>query len=123
MNLIEEAVFSSTTYWGIGFFDYREISHKVKMSIKEVGKRHRQKYKQKGIIPIPVLKAFWHLGCLPGEDMPQQGMRVLVLVEYLKSGNYRDRASSEKGRWLYDSIIKDELCGPGMQLFRWPEQE
>ncbi len=58
-----------------------------------------------------MLEAFWLLGFLPDKEVPHQGMRILALTEYLSQGNFKDEESLEKGQWLYEQIIKDELIG------------
>lgn len=120
MSLLSNAILSSITRGGIGFFEYDTIPHDVKFALKAVTKRQRRKFKQYGIVPVPVLEAFWHLGLLPGKEAPQKGMKISSLSEYLKQGNFQNQASLDKGRWLYEKIIKDELIGPVTKRYRRP---
>ncbi len=123
MSFLSTAVNSSVTWDGIGLFKYERLSHGVKSSLKSVTKRQRHKFKKYGVVPQPVLEALWSLGFLPEKEAPQQGMKISTLTAYLQQGNFQDQASLDKGRWLYEEIVKDEFGGPAMKQFRWDNEK
>lgn len=120
MSFLSTAVNSSATWDGIGFFKYEWLSHGIKSSLKSVTKRQRQKFKKYGVVPQPVLEALWYLGFLPEKEAPQQGMKISSLLEYLEHGNFQNQAILDKGRWLYEKIVKDEFIGPDVKQYRRP---
>jgi hypothetical protein len=111
MSILSDAVFSSVEWNGRGMFNFDRIPFRVKMTLKSTTKRQMWKFRKKGIVPVTVLEALWFLGFLPGVEAPKEGMRVLVLTEYLRLGEYRNEMNFEKGQWLYKIILKEEVVG------------
>lgn len=79
--------------------------------LKTVTKMQRKKFERYGLVPVPVLEAMWHLGWLPGDKAPEQGMRILALTGYLRQGRYKSAQAAENGRWLYEKIMQEEVIG------------
>lgn len=113
MGIITAAVFASTYWNGVGFFKFDVIPFKAKEALKAVTKRQRHKFKRYGIIPLPVLEALWHMGLLPGEELPTNGMKLSSLIEFLRQGEYRDQQHRETAKWLYSEIINKEMYASG----------
>lgn len=111
LSLLSKMVFCSTSYRGRLYEDYSSLPKAVQGELKAVTKAQRHKFKKYGVVPLPVLTALWHLGYLPGKTAPVQGMKVLTLTEYLRSGRFLNQQAAEKGSWLYQQIIKEEVIG------------
>ena len=47
MSLLEDGVFSSTSYHGRGMFRFDRIGYKNKKLLKEINQRQRNKFKEK----------------------------------------------------------------------------
>ncbi len=100
---------SSKTGWKAEYL--RGMSKQVQEILKSVTKMQRRKFERYRLVPVPVLEAMWHLGWLPGDKVPEQGMKILVLTEYLRQGQYKNEQTKENGKWLYETIIKEEVIG------------
>lgn len=88
-----------------------EFTEQVQEKLKSVTKMQRRKFERYGVVPVPVLEAIWHLGWLPGDKAPEQGMRILALTEYLRQGRYKSAQAAENGSWLYETIMREEVIG------------
>ena len=115
MSILTDGVFSSTSYFGRGDFQFDQISYKHKILLKSISKRQRARFNKYGTVPRQLLKVLWELGYVPGEDAPQEGMRIPALLEFLGRGPYQNKNHQLRGEWLYEKIIKEEL----MSKPRW----
>ena len=89
-----------------------EFTEPIQEILKSVTKGQRHKFKEKEIVPIPVLKAMWHLLWLPGHKAPEHGMKILDLTEYLfKNRSYKNEQVEKNAKWLYQTIVKEDVKG------------
>lgn len=96
MSILNDAVFSSVTTDGRGFFSFNELDlHQVQL-LKSITKRQRAKFKKKDIIPLNALLVLHELKMLPGPT-PTRSMKILELTDMLGGG------------WLYEQIVRQEL--------------
>jgi hypothetical protein len=100
---------SSRTGRMIEYFD--GMPKRVQEILKSVTQLQRRKFRRRDLVPVPVLEAMWHLGWLPGDRAPGQGMEILALTEYLRQGLYKSSQAAEIGHWLYETIVKEEMIG------------
>ena len=109
MSILEDGVFSSTSYHGRGMFRFNRISYEHKMLLKSITKKQRRKYRNHKLIPWQLLSVLWGLGYIPGEKRPIEGMRVRVFLEFLRNGQYRDEKNRALGVWLHDKVEQEEF--------------
>lgn len=83
----------------------------VQEILKSVTKIQRRKFKRYDLVPVPVLEAMWHLIWLPGDKVPEQGMKILDLTEYLLKGSYKNEQVRKNAKWLYETIVKEDVIG------------
>jgi hypothetical protein len=129
MSILEDCVFSSTSYHGRGMFVFDRISDEQKLLLKTITKRQRRKFISHRLIPRQVLQILWDLDYLPGENGPDQGMRIPVLLKVLREGKYRDETNRARGILLHDKIDQEEYpskiitnetliqCGQSKKIF------
>ena len=111
MALLEDGVFSSTSYLGLGQFRFDCISYEHKMLIKSIKPRQRKKFSQLRLVPWQLLHVLWDMDFLPTENKPTEGMRVPALLNLLREGQYRDEKQRARGVLLHDTIEAEE-SGP-----------
>ncbi|MBW2609184.1 MAG: hypothetical protein JRC68_02440 [Deltaproteobacteria bacterium] len=109
MSLLDQGVFSSVSYNGIGPFRFDIISYQHKKLLKSIVKRQRSKYKKYDLVPWQLLQIFWEWGFLPGEEMPKEGMKIPVLLEFLNQGEYTNDRHRKRCEWLYERISRDRI--------------
>jgi hypothetical protein len=115
--ILHDAVFSSTSWNGLGIFQFDKIPSKVKFVLKATTKRQRHKFKEFGIVPVPVLEAMWLLHWLPGDKAPTDGMRIKKLTEFLRKDGFSKKRhnkspqAAENGKWLWKTIVEEEFKG------------
>ena len=107
MSLLDDLIFSSCDYHGRGMFRFGQISFQIK--IKSINGRQRKKFKKLGLIPQPALEVLWDLEFLPGEIAQGEGMRIPLLMSFLKNGRFRNQQNKANGLWLLEKIIKEEI--------------
>lgn len=108
MSILKDGVFASVSYHGNRMFRFDRISYEHKMLLKSITQRQRRKFIVSGLIPKQVLQVLWDWDYLPGKEKPQEGMRIKVLLEFLRSGTYRSKKNHANGVWLRDIIDKEE---------------
>jgi len=108
MSILEDGVNSSISYFGRGMFRFDRISDEQKLLLKTITKRQRRKFREKRLIPRQLLQVFWDLDYLPGENRPDEGMRIPVLLNFLREGKYRDETNRARGILLHDKIDQEE---------------
>ena len=109
MSILTDGVFSSISYFGRGDFQFDRISYKHKMLLKSISKKQRVRFKKLGTVPKQLLTVLWELGYVPGEEAPQEGMRIQALLEFLDRGPYHNRKHQLQCSWFYERIVKEEL--------------
>lgn len=109
MSILTDGVFSSISYFGRGDFQFDRISYKHKMLLKSISKRQRARFKKFGTVPKQLLTIFWELGYVPGEEAPNEGMRIHALLELIDRGPYQNKIHKLRCTWLYEKIVKEEL--------------
>jgi hypothetical protein len=109
MSILTDGVFSSISYFGRGDFQFDQISYEHKMLLKSISKRQRARFKKFGTVPKQLLILFWELGYVPGDEAPQEGMRIQALLELLDRGPYQNRTHQLRCSWFYETIVKEEL--------------
>ena len=110
MALLEDGVFSSTSYRGLGQFRFDCIPYEHKMLLKSIKPRQRKKFNNLGLVPWQLLHVLWDMDFLPTEKRPQEGMRIPALLKLLREGQYRDDKQRARGVLLHDTI-DEELPG------------
>lgn len=111
MTFLQQLVFCSISYRGRVFQDYSTLPYKVQMFLKSVTQKQRHKFREFGIVPLPVLSALWQMGFLPYDRAPERGMKIPVLTEYLCTDKYKTDQAADRGQWLYAQIIQEEFIG------------
>jgi hypothetical protein len=118
MSILEDGVLSSKSYHGRGMFRFDRISNMHKKLIKEITQRQRRKFirqsRDKKVIPWRLLYVLWDLGYLPGENRPDEGMRIPVLLNFLREEEYRDERNRTRGILLHDIIDQEEYPSQNM---------
>lgn len=109
MSTLEDGVLSSKSYHGRGMFRFDRISYDHKMLLKKITQRQRKKFREKRLIPWQLLQVFWDLDYLPGENRPDESMRISVLEKFLREGKYRDIRNRARGILLHDKIDQEEF--------------
>ena len=109
MSILTDGVFSSISYFGRGDFQFDQISYEHKMLLKSISKRQRARFKKFGTVPNQLLTIFWELGYVPGEEAPNEGMRIPALLKLLDQGPYQNKNHKLRCAWLYEKIVKEEL--------------
>jgi hypothetical protein len=109
MSILKDGVKTSTSYHGLRMFKYACISYDHKMLLKSITRRQRSKFKKYKLIPSQVLQFFWDRGYLPGEERPNEGMRLKEFLKFLQKGQYRDETNRARGIWLHDKIEQEEF--------------
>ena len=118
MNIIEDGVFTKTSYFGRGVYRFDSISYDHKILLQSISKRQRAKYIRYGIVPQQLLVVLWENGYLPGVSRPTEGMRIAKLLDMLKEGKYLNKRHGDRGIWLYEQIVQDELMPTKRRLKR-----
>ena len=108
MSLLEDGVFSSTSYRGLGLFRFDSISYAQKKLLKSIKPRQRRKFKNNGLVPWQLLHVLWDMDFLPTKNRPQEGMRIPDLLKLLREGRYRDDKQRARGILLHDKIDEEE---------------
>ena len=108
MALLEDGVFSSTSYRGLGQFRFDCISYEHKRLLKSIKARQRKKFNQLGLVPWQLLHVLWDMDFLPTERKPKEGMRVPALLNLLREGQYRDDKQRARGVLLHDTIETEQ---------------
>jgi hypothetical protein len=49
------------------------------------------------------------MGYLPHKRRPNQGTGLMRLLDHIDNWTYRDETHAEKGVWLFDRIVIEEL--------------
>jgi len=109
MSLLNSGVYSSISNNGYGDFQFGEISMSHEFLLKSISKRQRAKFQRYGIIPRQLLVVLWENQYLPGKHTPQCGMKIKKLLNFLSEGSYRNLNHLQRGQWLYERIVKEEL--------------
>lgn len=118
MNIIEDGVFTKTSYFGRGVYRFDSISYDHKMLLQSISKRQRAKYIRYGIVPQQLLVVLWENGYLPGVSRPTEGMRIARLLDMIEEGKYQNKQHGDRGIWLYEQIVQDELMPTKRRLKR-----
>ena len=74
-----------------------------------ISRDQRKRYRKRDIIPQQVLGLWWDLGFLPHRQRPDQGADLKRLLDHLKNWAYPDHARAQKGLWLFDRIVVEEI--------------
>jgi hypothetical protein len=107
--LKKEGVLESLSHHVDGLFRFERISQKHKELLRSIKPRQRKKFEHHGLVPRQVLQVLWDLDFLPGENRPQEGMRIPGLLKFLKEGRYRDETNRRRGTLLHDRIDQEEF--------------
>lgn len=108
-SILRDAVFSSTSRYGLGMFRFDRISNENKHLIKNISKHQRRHFTNKKQVPWQVLEVLWDMDNLPGNRPPKQGMKIRELCDLLANGNYRDEINRIHGIRLRDKIEREEF--------------
>ena len=111
MSLLSKMVLCSMSYKGRLFDDFCSLPKEVTMSLKAVTKGQRHKFEKYGIVPLPVLRALWLMGFMPGKEPPINGMKIATLIDYLHNSRYETDQRAKNGQWLIDKIVAEEFIG------------
>jgi hypothetical protein len=109
MSLLNSGVYSSISNNGYGDFQFGEISMSHEFLLKSISKRQRAKFQRYGIIPRQLLIVLWENQYLPGMHIPKCGMKIKKLLTFLSEGPYQTSDHLQRGQWLYERIVKEEL--------------
>lgn len=109
MSLLSDGVNSGRFYNGRGDFQFGELSKSHEFLLKSISKRQRRKFKRHETIPCQLLIVLWENGYLPGKHSPRNGMKIQKLLTFLDDGPYRNKEHLQRGQWLYERIVKEEL--------------
>jgi len=107
--LKKEGVLGSLSCHGDGLFRFERFSQEHKNLLRSIKPRQRKKFENHGLVPPQVLQVLWDLDFLPGENRPQEGMRIPGLLKFLKEGRYRNEANRRRGTLLHDRIDQEEF--------------
>ena len=77
--------------------------------LKNITPRKQNYYKKHEEIPWQVLTVLWELEFLPGSEKLPSKMSVSELLVFLRQENYRSELNVERGQWLYEKIVQEEL--------------
>jgi hypothetical protein len=109
MPIVTDAVYSARNPRGIGHYRQDKLSPEHWNLLGTISREQRKRYRKRDIIPCQVLCLWWDLGFLPHSRKPNQGTNLLRLLEHLKDWAYRDEAHADKGLWLFERIVIDEI--------------
>jgi hypothetical protein len=108
MGILTDAVYSSISSCGRGYFYFANLSDFEVGLLKSITKRQRHKFSKSGIIPEQVLTMAYDYGWLPGNISPKGGMKLNRLLQWLEAGPYHDELNKESALWFRNKIV-DEL--------------
>ena len=98
-----------------GFYKNKKFSEDDLSILKQTTKRQAKKFKNKKLIPWPILSFFEETGFLPPNEKPRVGMRVDDLLNILTHNKFMDPRQRYKCTWLRDRIFTEiypekEIC-------------
>jgi hypothetical protein len=109
MPIVTDAVYAGRYPKGLGDYRPDNLSDEHWRLVKTISKNQRKGYRKADIIPRQVLCLWWDLGYLPHKRRPNQGADLMRLLDHLDHWAYLDEAHAEKGVWLFDRIVIEEL--------------
>ena len=109
MSMSNDGVLGSLSYRGDGLFRVERMSKEHKKLLRSIKPRQRKKLENHGLVPRQVLQVLWDLDFLPGENRPQEGMRIPELLGFLREGRYCNETNRRRGTLLHDRIHQEEF--------------
>ena len=109
MFIVTDAVYAARNPKGQGLYRRDDISDEHWGLLKTISKNQRDRYYKADTIPCQVLCVWFDMGYLPHKRRPIHGTDLLRLLEKLKRWAYRDEVHAQKGMWLFERIVKEEI--------------
>lgn len=109
MQVVTDAVYAARKPRGIGDYRQDKVSEEHWHLLGTISRGQRKRFRKLDIIPRQVLCVWWDNGYLPHRQRPDHGTDLMRLLEHLKGWAYRDEAHYQKGLWLFQRIVEEEI--------------
>jgi len=108
MSIIKDGIEYGLSSKKRGFYLSHLFSNKDFQILSAITERQKKKFKNKKLIPFPLIQFLWELDFLPVMRKPTEGIRVPAFLNLLSHGEYKDKRHQYKGIWLRDQIEAEE---------------
>jgi hypothetical protein len=109
MPIVTDAVYAGRFPRGLGHYQRDHLSDEHWHLLGTISRDQRKRYRKLDVIPCQVLCLWFDMGYLPHKRRPIHGTDLLGLLENLKRWAYQDEAHVQKGLWLFERIVIEEI--------------